>query len=61
MDKPKATTDKSEAMKKLFALLERVWERTKDIPEEEIVEEVLEAIREVRQAKRREEEHVKRD
>ena len=51
--KPKAVIDRSKAIERLFTLLEKNWERNKDIPEEEVVQDVLEAIQEVRQERRK--------
>lgn len=51
--KPKTVVDRSKALERLFQLLEKNWERNKDIPEEEVVQDVLEAIREVRQERRK--------
>lgn len=51
--RPKRVVDKSvqEKKEKLFQLLERVWERTRDVNPELLEREVAEAIKEVRKAK----------
>ncbi len=47
--KPKVVMDKTHAAERLNQLLDKIHDRTEDIPEEEIKEDVQEAIRAVRQ------------
>lgn len=47
--KPKVVMDKTEAAERLNRLLDKVHARTEEIPEEEIEQDVQQAIRAVRQ------------
>lgn len=50
--KPRSTINRSKAIERIFSLLEKNWERNKDVPEEEVLRDVQEAIKEVRERKR---------
>jgi len=50
---PKKLVEKDKAKERLFSMVEKVWERNKDIPAEEVEKEIAEAIKAVRRRKRK--------
>ena len=48
---PKKLVEKDEAKEKLFNVMEKIWERNKDVPVEEVERDVTQAIKAVRSRK----------